>query len=337
MSKTYFDQAVAGELRRPLFEPAVYEHKAALLGIPVAELCRSGEKIVEATLLEVEIYRPDAVTVGADVYNVEAEALGARVNYDVGHEEAPAIAEPVLASVEDWHSLRHPDPWAAGRMPLFLDAARRVRERVPQEVVVRGAVSGPFSLAATLCGFEALLMTLLDDLSAAAGLLEFCTEVVLTYGLAFVECGVEPVYFDSRCAPPLLSPEMYEQFVLPLHRRLVRATREAGAGQVALIIGGDTTPIADLLVRAEADYLLCDAPADFHRFRELAEEHGFFLRRNLDPVLVERGDREMIERAVRSMQDEASGMTTFVLGTGVLSYRTQPETVRFIRKLLDGA
>jgi hypothetical protein len=63
------------------FVPAIYEHKAALIGKTPSEVAQSEELLVYAALAEFETYRPDLLTVGMDVYNVEAEALGCKVKY----------------------------------------------------------------------------------------------------------------------------------------------------------------------------------------------------------------------------------------------------------------
>ncbi|MDZ7373543.1 MAG: uroporphyrinogen decarboxylase family protein [candidate division KSB1 bacterium] len=334
-AKSAFELAEIGALNRPLFEPAIYEHKAALLQRPVVDVATSAELLAEATLMEIEHYHPDAVTIGVDVYNVEAEAIGCRLNYDVPRYEGPQVAEPLLGQVGSWTDLPLPDAERAGRMPLFLEAASRVLRARPPEILVRGAVSGPFSLAATLVGFERLLLTILDDASRVRQLLNYTLEVSLGFGLAYLRRGAEPVYFDSRCAPPLLSPRMYAELVLPVHAELVRKTRAFGARQVPLIIGGDTTEIVEDLVRTGAGYLLCDAPANFQRYREALTGRRLFLRRNLNPVLIHRGPLEEIEKEARAYLQEARGLPLFVLGTGIVAYDTPPQHIVAVRRTLE--
>ncbi|MCK7483425.1 MAG: hypothetical protein M0C28_45105 [Candidatus Moduliflexus flocculans] len=60
------------------FVPAVYEHKARLIGRTPSQVCRSLDLLLEALEREDAIYGPDALTVGLDVYNVEAEAARLR-------------------------------------------------------------------------------------------------------------------------------------------------------------------------------------------------------------------------------------------------------------------
>ncbi len=324
-----FRKALNGEdVDRPPFEPAIYEHKAFLIGAAVSEVARSADLLLKALHRELELYGADAVTVGVDVYNVEIEALGAELDYEVGQDELPHPKANLLESPAEVTALPLPNPDRDGRMPLLLDVAEQLNREVGQEVVVRGAVSGPFSLAAELLGTERMLMALLDDPAMVTALLGFASEVAVRFGLAFARRGVAPVYFDSRCAPPLVSPNQYRELVFPHHKRLISETKVALRGQhVPLIIGGDTTAIASAVVDTGADYVLCDYTADFGAYRRELEGRPVLVRRNLDPGLVRRGPVEAIREAAMQSVREARGWPRFVMGTGIVPWDTPPEHV----------
>ena len=67
--------------KKVLFAPTVYEHLSKISGETVSELAQNGEKLLKSLLKMIELYNPDIVSLGLDIYNVEAEALGAKVNY----------------------------------------------------------------------------------------------------------------------------------------------------------------------------------------------------------------------------------------------------------------
>lgn len=67
------------QLEKLPWQPAIYEHKAALIGCTPLEVACDADLFVEALLKEHEVYEADFLTVGLDVYNVEAEALGAEL------------------------------------------------------------------------------------------------------------------------------------------------------------------------------------------------------------------------------------------------------------------
>ena len=87
------------------FVPAIYEHKARLVGRLPSEVCRSLELLLESLDKELEVYDPDMLVVGIDVYNVEAEAYGARVEDPGGNETIERLNMGLTFRVYGPHAL----------------------------------------------------------------------------------------------------------------------------------------------------------------------------------------------------------------------------------------
>ena len=134
---------------RTPFCPAVYEHKAALVGVRPSEMCRDADLFEKAIIREVDVYEPDMLVVGCDVYNVEAEAAGSTVFYPDSN-DVPAVTERSVRVGDDLSRLRIPDPKSSGRMPLHLEVGRRIQERFGRERIVRGALSPRVNLWSTI-------------------------------------------------------------------------------------------------------------------------------------------------------------------------------------------
>ncbi|MBF8294619.1 MAG: Uroporphyrinogen decarboxylase [Bacteroidetes bacterium] len=182
------------------FLPAIFEHKAWFVGETPSRVARDAHLLTTALLAEYERVQPDALTIGVDVYNVEAEAIGCSVIYYEGDDNSvPAIGSEgaVFQGSEDVTSLKMPDPRKDGRMPLNLEVARNIVKVLGKEVPIRGAVSGPFSLAAHLAGPENFFMLTVTQPDLVNNLLHFASEVIKRYGKAFVELGCGVVIFDS--------------------------------------------------------------------------------------------------------------------------------------------
>ena len=135
------------------FCPAVYEHKAALIGATPSDMSRDAGLFERALVREIELYRADLVVVGCDVYNIEAEAAGCRVRFFESN-DVPSISERTVRPGDDISRLRVPDPEKDGRMPVCLEAGRRIQARFGRDVIIRGALSAPFSMACELAGSE---------------------------------------------------------------------------------------------------------------------------------------------------------------------------------------
>ena len=193
---------------RTPFCPAVYEHKAALIGVRPSEMCRDTDLFERAVTAEVEIYDPDMLVIGCDVYNVEAEAAGCQVTYPESN-DVPAVTGRVLRVGDDISRLHLPNPRRDGRMPLHLEVGRRIQERIGGERIVRGALSAPFSIASELVGPGDILIAMLDQAAWVKDLLTFCGEIVKAYGRTFAEKGLGVILFDSHASPPMTYPELY--------------------------------------------------------------------------------------------------------------------------------
>ena len=320
---------------RPPFCPAVYEHKAALIGVTPSTMSRNAELLEKALSCEFDLYGPDILTVGCDVYNVEAEAAGARVRFPRGN-DVPAIEERPLQPGGAIAALPLPDPERCGRMPVFLEAGRRVQARLGGEVLVRGALSAPFSMACEVVGAEAMLISLVDNPDWAASLLDFCSVAVEAYGKAFVRRGLGVVLFDSHAAPPLVSPPLYRKIVLPPTARTIAYFRgDLNVPLVPYIMGGNTAPLLASILDTGTNGILCDFTADLPAFVERLRDAPVLLRANMDPRFLLTASAAEIGHETRRLLDAGRRHPRFLLGTGILPYDMPPENVLAVRKALE--
>ena len=81
-------------------------------------MCRDADLFEKAIIREVEVYDPDMLVVGCDVYNVEAEAAGCEVSYPDSN-DVPAVSGRVLRPGDDISRLRLPDPRATAGCPFI--------------------------------------------------------------------------------------------------------------------------------------------------------------------------------------------------------------------------
>jgi uroporphyrinogen decarboxylase len=218
-------------------------------------------------------------------------------------------------------------------MPLYLEAAESAVRDHGAGMIIRGAVSGPYSLASELLGPEKLAMAAVEEPGWTRKLLEFAGQVTAGYGAAFLRRGAEVILFDSRAAPPLLSPRLFRELLLPVYReRVIPELKAAGARYLPLIIGGDTTRILDALLETGATQLLCDAPADLGAFRSGCAAAGVPFRANVDARLIHRGPVEAIRAEAFRVADQCRDYAGFLLGCGIVAYDCPSEHVLALRE-----
>ncbi|MGI9862659.1 uroporphyrinogen decarboxylase family protein [Moorella naiadis] len=326
------DISIAGETI--LFVPVIYEHAAALMGVTPSDMARNADLLVAGQLKAYELYQHDLVTVGIDIYNIEAEALGCPVQYF--HDETiPAIAGNIVNGPADLKHLHLPDPEHDGRLPLLLDAASRVKEALGLEVPVGAAMVGPFTLAALLRGYESFILDLLLAPEFAADLLDFATAVGVAVGTAMVKRGLSLSVNESWITPPLLSPDLYQRFAFPREQRLITALKAAGAASVGLISGGNTTAIVDWLVQTGSSLLMADYGTDLVAYKAKARAAGIVLRGSIQSRVLETGPREVIAAQAREVLAKGAPGGGFILGCGVVPYGADPENVLYLKQILQ--
>lgn len=301
----------------PILAPVVYEHAARFVGRSPYEVSRDPGLLVAAHVAAWECYRHVPVTVGIDLYNPEAEAMGARVGRPDGN-AVPAIDAhpcPELAALE---AIALPDPDRAGRLPLLLAAGADLRARLPG-VPIALPVNGPFSLAASLMGLEALMLAAVEDAARLAAALGRLAEGQIALAQAAVARGLGVTIFESAAAPPLLSPRLFRRAAAAPLTRLVAGSAAALGRPPALVVGGDTAAIAADLVACRPGALICPAETDTARFLAACPAE-LPVRLNLPAQLLSGGDWTALTAAAETAVLAIAGRPGASLGTGVLPY-----------------
>ncbi len=332
------DSLLAGKSAdRVPFCPAVYEHKAALIGETPSRMSRDAALFEKAIVREIEVYQPDMVVVGCDVYNVEAEAAGCKVRF-YDSNDVPSICRTIVGPGDDVSGLKVPDPLKDGRMPVNLETSERIQKHFGRERIIRGALSAPFSLASELAGPEPLLLALIDQPEWVSKLLAFSASVIKAYGKAFVERGLGVILFDSHASPPLVSPELYKRIILPPTAGVIRYFRsDLEVPLVPYIMGGDTGILLDLILQTDTNNILCDFKSDLNDFIYRLLGKPVLLRANLDPYFLLKTPVDQIKKRVREVLAVGRRHPGFMLGTGILPYDMPPEKIIAVREALTEA
>jgi uroporphyrinogen decarboxylase len=315
------------------FCPSVYEHAARVIGKSPWEVSRDVELLSKAHIEAYRLYRHRPVVVGIDIYNLEAEAYGAVVGRAAGN-AIPAIREYPCSSVKELLSLEPFDPKTAGRIPMVIKAAGRVCDNCP-DADVRIPLSGPFSLAANLVGFESLLCeihTAADLVVEAlkhlvAGQVEFCKEVVRN--------GLDIAFFESAATPPLLSPQQFRQVELGALKEIMQKTAAVVGHPVPCIMGGDTLPVLDDILRTGTGYVCCPAKTDQQKFMEkMRERPEVTVRINMDARAITSKNFGDIEKEVDRVIALTENRPNVCIGTGCLPFEAEPEVVLKTKKYI---
>jgi len=290
------------------------------------DVSRDGDLLSQGHTEAFRLYEHCPVVVGIDIYNLEAEAYGASVEKPAGN-GIPAISKHPYGTVKELLNLQPLDPQRHGRIPMVIEAARRVADECPR-ADVRVPLSGPFSLAANLVGFESLLCEIQTDphlVSGAlkhlvAGQVEFCKEVVRQ--------GLDVAFFESAATPPLLSPQQFRDIELEALEKIMNETSAVVGHPVPCIMGGDTLPILDDILKTGTGYVCCPAKTNQKKFMEKMRSHpNVMVRINMDPRGITSKNFDDVQKEVDRVLALAENRPNVCVGTGCLPFEAAPDMV----------
>jgi uroporphyrinogen decarboxylase len=304
--------------------PYMGNHGARVAGVPIGEYCRSGRLMAEAQYRAWQIYGQDAVVAQSDNYYI-AEGFGSEVEHY--RDATPTLKTPAVSGLGGIQALRVPDPHKDGRMPVYLEAIRRLAGLTRGEVAVRAPGTGPFSLASHLMGTEKFLIEVaLADREPGGPaerslkrLLDLTTDALVAFAKACLEAGAHLVQAgDSLASLDMISPAFYRKWAWPVERRFFEEINPV-AGQhgaaTVLHICGNMTPVLELMADTGAQILELDHKVSLKAAKERVG-HRVCLMGNLDPVeLLWRGGPVAVNRAAAQAVTDTGGRG-FILGSG---------------------
>jgi len=291
--------------------PFIITFAAKYAGFKFIDYARDPSILAKCQMEMARRFKIDAVYVDSDPI-IEIEAMGAEIKYP--EDESPMASKPAVRTSHDIRSLKVPDPEKDGRLPVWLNAIKILKEEVGDEFAVFGSLNAPFQAAAQLLGITETCMHLYRNPGLVRELLDLTTEVVVGFMRAEIRAGADAIVLgDAISSPTVISPKHFEQFSFPHIREVIR---QAG-GQVPFIlhICGDATRIIDKMVETGTRYLEVDSYVDLAQVRQ---RHGnsVGIIGNVSPTLLLTGTPEAVEESCRKAI-EAAGLTgAYILGSG---------------------
>lgn len=317
------------------FTPSVYEHSAKMVNRSPWETSRDPELIFEGHKRAFLEYRHSPIVVGVDIYNLEAEAYGAKISVPGGN-GIPAIHEPLFHSIEDALAVTPFEPSRDGRIPMMVEVGMRLKSELP-EADVRIPVAGPFSIAFNLRGITGLCEDVALYPNSVAAFLMQLAQNQATLCQYIVDQGLDVAFFESAASPPILSPKHFRALELPALKHILEMAATIVGHPVPCIMGGDTKLILDDILSTGTGFVVCNVETDQKFFvdRVCATHPEVKVRVNMDPGIVACSDRSRIYREIDRILSIAEGRSNCLMGTGCLPYETPPENLRLIRDYLS--
>ncbi|WP_428938551.1 uroporphyrinogen decarboxylase family protein [Fontivita pretiosa] len=269
---------------------------------------------------------------------------------DAYYKKSPTFRFPTLDEID----YEHPLDWAPQSYRAFQWSKGtfdfKTPEQIPQEAFglidrviercgdrysVHGEVRSPLDHFLNLLGMEEGLIALLTEPEKSQRLLETCTKWSVALAVAQVRRGAHAIKISSPFAGSgFLSPQMYEQYIIPAESRIAEAVRQQGAFSYTHTCGaiGDRL---ELMMRCGVSGIECLDPPPLGNV-DLADavrrcNGRIFIKGNIDPVnTLLRGNRQKVEHDVREIL-ETAGHTLggFILSTACsIAPPTPPDNIK---------
>ncbi len=307
----------------PVAAPYMGNYGIKVAGKSLSQCYENAKSMAEAQIAAWEIFHQDIVVVQSDNYYM-AEAFGAPVEH--GKDSMPVLTDFVVKSPGDVYQLEPVNPKTDGRMPVYIEAEKRIHDVLQDSVAIRGCGTGPFVLAGHLCGIERLLMWMIEtdnEIEDHARELDFLfslgLETLIAYAEAQLEAGATIIQLaDSLASLKVISPAMFRKYVFPYEKeffsRIQSACRAHDA--VALLhICGDNTQVFDDYARIGADIIAIDHAAKLSEAVRIIDNRACIIG-NMNPsgTLLFGTPQEVHAEALQCL--EAARGHRYLLGTG---------------------
>lgn len=296
-------------------------HAGELVGYNATEVLTDADKLVEALIEVNRLYKPSGQPVVFDL-QIEAEILGCELVW--AEDGPPSVKTHPLSETTQIPCLCTLPEKEDGRLPLVLDAMRRMKEKVGEDTALYGLICGPFTLASHLRGND-IFMDMYDDDEYVKNLLAFCLEVAKKMTDYYVEAGMDVI----AVVDPLVSqvsPAHFEEFISKPFIDIFRYIREKGAFS-SFFVCGDATKNIEVMCKTEPDSISIDENVDIVAAKKITDQYNITIGGNIPLTTVMlHGTQQDNMKYVIDMLDCIGSKKNLIVAPGCdMPYAVPPE------------
>jgi uroporphyrinogen-III decarboxylase len=258
---------------RPLIVPIVFAVGAKVENLSFRAYLDNPTKISNALRQIRTQLRTDGVACYFDPL-LEAEALGGTLQWDESN-QTRSVRWPEAAPKGELPARLRPPEEAANspRVRAAVEVIRRLNSLLRDEPLLMAGVSGPFTLAARMCGIEPGEMQQGQEPSESA--LETAAAAMTKIASAFVDAGANLIFIREENLPPLSSSKCqnWVSLLAPLFN-IVRFYEAMPVIQLG--VESATAENVGIMFQQEWDAILCSASGEFLARAQGRDENFMF-------------------------------------------------------------
>jgi len=142
------------------------------------------------------------------------------------------------------------DPTTASRYPSNWDA--KVKEYNNRDYVLGLVIRGPFAFCRDFVNFEELMMMAYDDYELVKEMMEFQVDFTMKlWEKALTDVDIDYIYLGEDMAyktGPMFSPQMLNELVAPLYKKLTDYLKSLGANNIILDSDGCVSDLIGMYI-----------------------------------------------------------------------------------------
>jgi MtaA/CmuA family methyltransferase len=302
------------EIDRVICVPDMGVTMAPFIGVKVSEYYHSAELMANLEIALFKRLRHDSVGISTSLRGV-AEAMGSRIaypDYNISY-----LLQPAINSVEQVESLKVVNPLKDGRLPILLEALKLTKDALIKDVDVGAAMSGPFSVAASVVGTENLLKWMIRYPEKVHTLMEIVAESNNRYIEEVAKLGLSISFADPVSSTSLIGPKQFREFSLPYLQKNISKIKETTGSAPGIHICGKSKEIWRDVVAAGISNFSIDNVEDLEEAKEIMGDK-VIITGNVPPVdAIYLGTKEDIFEAVKqSIKKGHDSKKGYILSTG---------------------
>ena len=286
-------------------------HAGAVKGYTAEEMLKDADKIVESLIEVNKLYMPDGLPILFDL-QVEAEILGCELLW--AKDNPPSVKShpyeegkslPCVCKLPDENS---------GRMPMILDATRRVKEAIGDETALYGLICGPFTLASHLRGTN-IFMDMMMEPEYTKDLLDFCGQVAIRMAGMYIDAGVDVI----AVVDPLISqvsPKHIKKVMLDTFKGVFDYIRSRDVFSCFFVCGNATKQI-EVMCEMGPDGISIDENVNLPEAKKITDSYNICIAGNipLTTTMLHGNQQDNIKTVIDEI-DSIEDKTNFIVSPG---------------------
>ncbi|MGL4483913.1 MAG: uroporphyrinogen decarboxylase family protein, partial [Anaerovoracaceae bacterium] len=286
-------------------------HAGKLKGYTAEEMLKDSDKIVEALKEVNKLYMPDGLPIVFDL-QVEAEILGCDLLW--AKDNPPSVKSHPLAEEKTLPCNCLIPTEESGRIPMVLDATRRMKKEIGDDVAIYGLICGPFTLASHLRGTN-IFMDMMKDKDYVESLIGFCGQIACKMSEMYIEAGCDVI----AVVDPLISqvsPKMIEKMMSDTFTGVFDFIRAKGALSSFFVCGNATQQI-ETMCKMNPDGISVDENVNLPAAKEITDRYNICIGGNIPlTTTMLHGTQEDNMKSVIDELDSIKDHTNLIVSPG---------------------